>query len=361
MWAPQVRWSGEKFNMNFDNTALYPPVFYVPSALGILIARGAGLTVVQTLTLSRILTGAVAVAVAATAIACAEAASVALFAVMTLPMSLALLASGSQDALLLACSAMAAALFARFWRRQAAPSRAEQIAAVVLLALICTSRPPYVGLALLPLTVPSVAARWRLASAAAVVLSVAAWSTLAAISAWTSYNVTGADPSAQATLLLGHPWDIARIALDTLQRYGSDYIHGFIGVFGWSGTRLPRSYEVAAVIVLGIAAAATMLGERGRRIGIVPRALIAGSILLSAAAVFGIEYLTWTPPGALVVDGVQGRYFLPLALVAAAALPALRIARLEPARWALSLAVGLLPIVTLGVTLRSIVLRYYLG
>ncbi len=39
------------------NTAIYPPLFYAPSAIGVLAGRVAGMTVVQTLVVSRLLTG----------------------------------------------------------------------------------------------------------------------------------------------------------------------------------------------------------------------------------------------------------------------------------------------------------------
>jgi uncharacterized membrane protein len=233
--------------------------------------------------------------------------------------------------------------------------------ATVLLCLICTARPPYLGVALLPLTVAAATIRWRVASAAAVVLSVAAWLLLGAISALAPSTIAGADPAAQIALLLHDPLSVGTIAVETLQTHWSIYARGFVDSLGWQDTGLPRWYHIAAWIVLTVAAGAVVLADRQTRIGRVPRLVLAAAILLSAAAVFGIEYLTWTPPGAAAVEGVQGRYFLPLALLAAVALPTLGSARLRAARWGLSLAVALFPVVTIGVTLRAIVLRYYLG
>ena len=115
-WAPRVHWSDDRMMLAFTNTAVYPPVFYIPAAVGVLVGRATRMTVTQTLILSRLLTGAAAVALAAVAIACAGDAAVWLFAVLTLPTSMSLIASPSQDALMLACSALAGALLARSLR-----------------------------------------------------------------------------------------------------------------------------------------------------------------------------------------------------------------------------------------------------
>lgn len=69
-WAAD-HWSAARVVAGFPNTAVYPPFFYAPSALGIVIGRAAGLTVLQTLTLSRVLTAAAAIVLGGVAIACA--------------------------------------------------------------------------------------------------------------------------------------------------------------------------------------------------------------------------------------------------------------------------------------------------
>jgi uncharacterized membrane protein len=81
---------------------------------------------------------------------------------------------------------------------------------------------------------------------------------------------------------------------------------------------------------------------------------------LCAAAIFGIEYLTWTAPGSPVVEGVQGRYFLPLAAVFSLSIPGWpRLGRwIEP--WAVA-AVIVLMIVMPPAVIHSLVIRYYLG
>ena len=101
----------------FANTAIYPPVLYAPAAAGIWMGNLLGLPVVQTLLLARLSTGVIAVALAAAAIIIAGPSAPFLFAVLTLPMSLALMASVSQDALILPLSAIAGGSILSYWHR----------------------------------------------------------------------------------------------------------------------------------------------------------------------------------------------------------------------------------------------------
>jgi uncharacterized membrane protein len=359
MWSPQIVWSGARVKFAFPNTAIYPPVFYLPSALGIGIGRAAGLTVVRTLMVSRLLTGVAAVFVGAVAIGSSEAGAVWLFAILTLPMSLSLIASSSQDALLLACSAMAAALLMRGMR--VSQPRSIIICWVVALILVAIARPPYVGLAVLPFAVTTIPRRQRILAAAAIFVGVVAWSGLAVATSITNtakYYSIGADPAAQMALLLQHPLMVAQVARATLVLYWRVYLEAFIGRLGWLDTALPASYRAIAVVVLGIAALATTLG-REQQICTGSRLVIASGVLLSAIAIFAIQYLTWTVPGDLIVSGVQGRYFLPLAMVAGTALPSLGGRRWQRLHDVLVLAVITFPVITLGVVMRAIMLRYY--
>jgi uncharacterized membrane protein len=86
----------------FSSAVIYPPLFYFPAVIGIWIGRAQRMSVVQTLTASRLLTGVAAVTVSAVAVAYAGAAAAWLFAILALPMSLSMFASPSQDAMILA-------------------------------------------------------------------------------------------------------------------------------------------------------------------------------------------------------------------------------------------------------------------
>ncbi|MCQ8242141.1 DUF2142 domain-containing protein [Rhizosaccharibacter radicis] len=110
----------------FPNTVIYPPLFYLPAAGGILVGRAIGLRPAATLLTARVLQGLVCLLLAALALLVARRGRGLLFGLLALPMGLSLFASCSQDGPMLAISALAAALLGRLTgARLAPPSRAS--------------------------------------------------------------------------------------------------------------------------------------------------------------------------------------------------------------------------------------------
>ena len=361
-WAPDIQWSDKRVFERFPNTALYPPFFYLPSALGILIGRTAQLSVVQTLALSRILNGVIAVAVGATAIIIARGAAAWIFTILALPMSLSLIASASQDAMLLACSALAGALTVSALRQPGAWNGKFFALLTGMVGLVAMARPPYLALAMLPLGMTKVALRWRILAAVLVTICVATWSLIVLDNTWTDFfsKAWKSDPAAQLARLHDDPFFIAHVATATLYQNWRDYLYMFVGVLGWLDTRLPLAYYRAADVMLGVAAIAAMLGTTGNRLTPGSLLAVAAGLLLAISGMFAINYLIGTAPGGDIVVGIQGRYFLPLALAGAALLPALGNTPAARLHMPLTALVAAFPLISLAVVMHTIVLRYYL-
>ena len=206
MWAPKIHWSRMRVMVVFSNTVINPPLFYLPAAIGVAVGRVSRMMVVQTLVLSRVLTGVAAVALGAAAIAGAGGAAVWLFAVLTLPMSLSLIASTAQDALLLAFAALVGAALVRALRTPGEIGRRLFCGLVACLALVAVARPPCGALALLPLALTKLPWRPRLAAAAVVAGCVLLWSGIVAATSLTNVGrAGGADPAAQLAALGADP------------------------------------------------------------------------------------------------------------------------------------------------------------
>ena len=296
------------------------------------------------------------------AIACAGGAAAWLFAILTLPMSLSVIASMSQDALMLACTALAAALLVRLLRWPEQRNGRLLTVLVIMLVLVATARVTNAGLALLPLALTTFRLRSRVLAAAAVAGCAAIWSGIASATALSNFGGPfGYNPTAQLAGLLAHPLAIGPLAWHTLALYWPSYADSFIGRLGWLDTGLPWPYHVAAWAMLGVAAVAAMLGLRGKPIGVVSRLAIVAGVLAATGALFAIQYLTWTDVGKAVVDGVQGRHLLPIAVAGAALLPALGDTRLERLHKPLVLVVAAFPLITVAVVTQAVVVRYYLG
>ena len=354
MYRPEA-WGG-LVPEGFPNTAIYPPSFYLPQAVALAAARAAHRTVLQGVLAARLATAAATILLGTAAIALAGGAGPWLFSLLLLPMSLSLTAAASQDAPLLGCTALAAAIAGRL-RRQG--SRAGLLAATLLLAMVGTARPPYAGFVLVLLAAQA-PLRVRLAAIVAALAAMLAWALLNG-----SHVVLPVSPAAQARWLIEAPWRLFSILPATGRAHGPALLRSFIGEPGWLDVDLPRAYHVLACLIL---AAAFLLGSGTGRRGLswsasTPRwrwtewAGLAG-ILLAGMGVMLVQYLTWTPTGAPVIEGLQGRYFIPPALMLAALVRASPVA----SGWSAILCrlVLLFPALGLPVLMHALLQRYYL-
>jgi len=354
--ANAIDWARDgRGDVPFPNTAIYPPFLYATGALGVGLGRLTHLSVPHTLILSRVLTGFASVAIAAFAIARAGAAASFLFSMLCLPMSLALFASASQDGPMIALSAFALAALRSATRDGA---RALGLASLAL-ALILMARPPYLPLALLLLLLPRPVPRRRGIACAGVVAAALCWSATAGH--WSQMPGSAAQIARQAHAVLAHPLLFPRALVGTLAgqvHEGLPWGRQFIGVLGWLDTTLPPPYLLLAGLAL-LLALLLSCPEHAPRLSLARRVILLLCIAAAALAILFFQYLSWTPVGAAYIDGVQGRYFLPLAAILPLALPRLPV---PPAiRRGGGVLICLFPALSIALTLRAIVSRYYLS
>ncbi|HXC90287.1 MAG TPA: DUF2142 domain-containing protein [Stellaceae bacterium] len=339
--------------IGFGNTAVYPPFLYLPSVVSIWIGETVGLTILKTLYLARAANMAAAISISTLAMFLARRTRWAIAAVALLPMTAALYASVNQDGLIIALALLVVAMVDRIGAEQRPASNAELAALVAVAALAAMAKPPYGVMALFPFAVSPGITRREFGAAAAIVACTAAWTIFTMATA--SVNIHGAVAALQFRYVVTHPFVVLPIAWQTLTAFSRNYFHEFIGVLGWLDTPLPRWFVRGA----GIALAASFLGACAAPPG--PRPWLPLMIAIGGVgAVFAAEYLVWTRPFAPFVDGVQGRYFVPLAPVLALALPAAprRISPVLP--WLAMAGIVVLAVFGPAVVIRSIVLRYYL-
>ncbi len=352
-------------NITFFNTSIYPPFFYIPSAIGIAAGKALHMSVARSLILARMLNGLCCIILAATAIAASGPLAALLFSVLCLPMSLSLFAALSQDGLMLAASTMTMAMA---WQVRHSDKRLPRRLPVVMLglclALVAMARPAYLPFTVLPLLLPELPLRHRLSACAVIVASVLAWMELTAH--YTLINgaaYRGVDPQAQFWFLIEHPQRWGAIARGTFERQGAtgySFFREFVGVLGWSDVVLPTPFYAVAGSVLACSLLLTMAADRplltARGQGVMFLAAIT-----AVALMFLLVYLTWTSLRAPFVDGVQGRYFLPIALFLPAFLPVLREGRyLHLVGRCLLPPVMAFPVISVAAAVYGVVHRYYL-
>jgi hypothetical protein len=346
----QAHWGESPSLVGFANTAPYPPWLYLPAVAAVVISQVFGIGVDRSLYLARATTALAAVLVNAAALASARRSRYALAALAMLPMTCSLDAAVGQDALIIGLALLAVGWIDRIIERGRPANWAELSSIVLALSAIGMARPPYVTFALLPLLTAS-RLRWASAAAAcAVVVAVGAWSALMAA----AVLVTLRDPSAQAGLLLADPQRIGTVLMNTIRVETETYAVQFVGQLGWLDTALPSWYVALAFAALAAGFAAAIEGVARRPW--LPLVVAVGAALL----IFVAQYLSWTQTGADLVDGVQGRYFIPLAAILVLAVPTFPL--LVPfARAAAPAGLCALGVTTPFVIVQALLVRYYLG
>ncbi len=354
-----LRWDGRVAAIPFPNTATYPPFFYLPQSAAIALGKLINLPVVQTLYLARAANAVSCSAIGFLALLLAGRARMALFTIMLLPMSVSLYAAVTQDGMKIVVAALGAALIGRAAAQQRGMRWAEMAGCSLCFALVGMSKPPFLLIGLLPLFAPRTPWRMRLAGSLLGVAPAAAWHGWMLLTVQTPLYRPDAptDQAAQLAFLLAHPQAVPDIAIETLRELGGWYAKQFVGILGWLDVLLPHPYYLAAGLVLLLSLLWLLpLRADGRWALLVATAAI---VLAIGAGIFAALYLAWTPVGHPRVEGVQGRYFLPLAVLVPLVLDQ---ARTRPglAERGIATIVLALPAISLLLVQRTIILRYYL-
>jgi uncharacterized membrane protein len=124
--------------------------------------------------------------------------------------------------------------------------------------------------------------------------------------------------------VLENPLTFARVVVNTFSSKDVMYLTQFFGDLGFTFVSIP---VLATVAVMLAAVIAFGFSERVEA-RVLPTLAVALIVALGAASVFGALYLNFSPVGYYIIDGVQGRYFLPFILLVFGVL-----LRVVPLRW----------------------------
>ncbi len=299
--ANAVKWHRVTAFAYFGNTAQYPPAFYVGDALAYWFGRACGMHVDATLVAARLFNATLFAALGAWAIALAQRTRPLVMAVLMLPMSVALGASASQDALMIPVCALVVARLDWLIAKDRAPGSIERVVLAGCLALIGMARPPYALLSLL--LIQADRGRAGIIAACSACMAILIWCALVAVRVMTPIGAS--NPWAQWHFVAAHPGAMLPIIVTTFAQ-GGVYASEFVGRLAWIDTPLPTPFVWLACIVVLLCIAGAMVGRSVRP----ACALVA--IGFAVAAMMVLQYFDWTPVGRPYVEGIVGRYFIPL-------------------------------------------------
>jgi uncharacterized membrane protein len=353
--AASLNWGMPDHEKNFQNTAQYGPLIYLPQALGVWIGKLIGLNPVWTILEARLLNGLVATMIGFFALRICRRGQALLFTTLLLPMAMSEFGSVSQDALIISLSLLMIALASRILAEER-PSTVWEFSFFVAIVVITTlGRPSQIAMA--PLGFAFVGGQeklwFRKAIIAAIgVICIAAWMVM--LTKLMPAEPPGASVSGQFRAMISHPLLLPSVMFRSVFENSWWLFEGAVGRLGWLDTPVPLWYTWAAVGVLACA----WLGVDNRSPWVFP-ALI-GSITLAAVVVTicAAQYMSWTPVGKNTIDGLQGRYFLSILPLLAWLAPGYPqyVARLCPSAW---IVVGAFPVVSLATLPGVIMARFY--
>ena len=276
----------------------YTAVAYAPQALAAVTGRLTGLHPFFTFYLGRLLNLLAFLGMTGAAVRVTPRLKSFFAAAALLPMPLFLAGSWSPDAMTIASSYL---LLAMILRGVTSARDAWSAAAMGFIAGLC--KPAYYLIALLALPVA-----WKKRAAAVAIVA----ATLAGAALSLGHAARAQEPAAlhidarqQLRGIAAEPVQFGRVAANEYTRY--EYLEQMIGRLGMLEIPLPR-WLIATVLVILLLAMITAGGEMSPALRVSALVILLGSLM----GILLASYLTWTPIGGDTVEGIQGRYFLPL-------------------------------------------------
>jgi len=296
---------------SFPNTSVYPPLAYLPQAGAIDIGRLLDLSILQTYRLSLLFVSLCAVFFTYYALNFNSSITPAIFASATLPMVTCLYAAMESDALLISIGFLLAAFMARRTTDNDY-HKSNIIYASIMITFLALQKPPYIGLVLL-LFIPgfvvskSYGLMKRIGFSVVIIAIVTAWITYAKSTAWVNIDPSHQSLISHVIYIITHPAIFITIFLKTIDSQYQSYYHQLIGVLGRLDAPFSGEYYVIAGAALILAATLS-----SARLKLTDWVFLLLSVLSSAIMIFIALYADWSPVKSTMIEGVQGRYFLPM-------------------------------------------------
>ncbi len=353
----------------FTGASVYFPIVYAPQALGMWLARALGGSPLWILYGGRLLNLVVALALTAWAIRVAPVHRWSMALVALTPLVVFTRSSVSADGLTTALAFLLVALVLREALVKEGAITWGPLALIALLgALLGLCKLTYFLMSAAVLLIP--ASRFGSRGRAAYLLRSAVVIAASAAPAFLwGRHVSGLyrpdtqpapNPPEQLAWVLAHPARSLRIWLEAPFDKAQWYLETGLGRLGWQDTPLPLPVITTLALLL-VAVAVLDSGSdaaRARPLSALQRLLAALVAVTVTYAVVATLYIAWNPVGAATVEGVQGRYFLPLlplflVVLHRSAAPSALLAR------ARSAILGFAALLSLGATSVAIGVRYF--
>jgi uncharacterized membrane protein len=304
-----------KMLIALPNTSHYSPICYLPQCLGILLGRLSGAAPLTLMYLGREANLLAWVLMGYFILRIAPAIARPLFLLLLMPMALYLAATNSADAPTSGFAILFTTVVLRYSTGAANSIDVKRYFALLLLCLaICLCKFAYAPLLLLLFLIPrqnfGSTRKYAIQFSILFLAGAAAWAIWVYQSSSLSSRVNSSpDVSASAQLheFAGHPFGFVPLLSDTLFHQWWTMLRHYVGLVGWDDLLVP-SWLAAAYLVLLILACAQPISLPALKTLLIVSCVVVSAFLIIAF----LEYLYWTPVGANTIQGINGRYLIPL-------------------------------------------------
>lgn len=354
--------SDKKF-YDFRGTAYYSAVSYLPQSLGILLARLAQLPPILMMYSAKFMVLCVWIILLAFSIRFMPRKKWALVAVGLLPMALFQATSLSADVMAYGLLALAFSLILKFTNEKKYVNPKKITGLLLLLTALTLGKQIMFIFPFLVLLLPSNAFKNKkdqyLKKSILIILPLVfffAWMISVHSVSITATAALHPVPNEQLRFIFYHPLGYLHAVLGTYFFASSDLIaRSFIGDFGWLDTPLSEFFAALGYISLAFL---FLVNYESQKVWlkVKDKYILGGLWILYFFAVNTALYVYYDPIKDRVVEGVQGRYFIPLALIS---IPLLFGNWIKTSESTYRKGAVILPIILLIASTITIFYRYY--
>ena len=303
--------------INIPNTGQYSPIPYIPQAIGAWLGMNAGLSLGGTFYLMRFMAVLFSAVCIFLSMRILSEKRLLIFLIAMMPMFLFETASISADAVTYALSILFISYILSQCDSNLPMTREEYFLLAIIALTLGFIKQIYGVILLLYFLIPARRAqnkrRFYLIGLILISMFLASsvfWLYMMGGSEVTHPNLSSVKPKEQISYLINNPMQYPDIILNTITNKFEDYHNQFIGVLGWLKIILPQWFYRFYTIILIISAVCGKLN-----LSIWQRAFMPICVAISFLVISLNLYITWTPVGKSTVDGIQGRYMIPLAMM----------------------------------------------
>jgi uncharacterized membrane protein len=304
--------------IGFPNIVIYPPIPYLPQAIGIFVSRLLSFNTIQALYVARIfnlIASLIIIYYALNQLNFSYKMRLVIFFLSGLPMTAFLLSSASGDALTISLSFL---LISLGFRLNQSWSERKFLIFLFVTCLLSLSKVPYfiISWMILPAILKGTDI-WRIKLRKILFLGVCSiglvlfWQILVNQLIVPVKPDSYTDMKAQLTFFLQHPLQLSFVFAQKLFKM-KFFVNSFIGQLGWYDTFIDRKIVTSYLFILLLCCLIGRKSDKNHE-AINPYNFAINIVLLTSIVylICLSVYLIWTEVGAFYLVGIQGRYLIP--------------------------------------------------